>query len=149
MYCVMPRMLQAHGFSQRLGIQQVTMVLDEGPLLLSILSLMPFTSLPQRTRTPLAAFGTTPTKTVRGPTRPSPTPRRTKVTTLPWLWMVTEISTSFTIVIPAVAICDCPAESTEFGKTKRLQVPITSGKTLTSPSIHKVRSTSYHSTPPT
>ena len=53
--------------------------------------------------------GTSPMKTVHGLTRPSPTPRKMKVTIMPWRWMVTEISTSFTIVILVVVICDCPA----------------------------------------
>ena len=81
--------------------------------------------------------------------RPSPIRSRMKVMTLPWLWMVTEISTSLTIATMVVAICVCPAESMAFGKTKRLRAPLTLETTLTSQSIHRVRFTSYHSTPTT
>ena len=66
--------------------------------------------------------------------------------TLPWRWMATEISTSFTIATMVAAICVCPAESMGFGKTKRLRAPLTLETTLTSQSIHRVRFTSCHST---
>ena len=66
--------------------------------------------------------------------------------TLPWRWMVTEISTSLTIVMTVAAICVCPAESMGFGKTKRLRAPLTLETILTSQSIHRVRFTSYPNT---
>ena len=65
-----------------------------------------------------------------------------KDTTLPWQWMVTEISTSLTIVITVAATCACQAALTASGKTKRLTAQATRGIVLISPLTHRVRFTS-------